>query len=182
MHRLSAFDISTHAPLAGRDKKHKQHQVDQQKFQPTRPLRGATSRKKGTISPTLFQPTRPLRGATLPFRAYALVMNISTHAPLAGRDSTATTMPTAAILLFQPTRPLRGATSIVKFDNRFHVNFNPRAPCGARQTKSTMATNPLHFTPRAPCGARRASGNPAAKNTEISTHAPLAGRDHKEVE
>ncbi|WP_417420140.1 hypothetical protein, partial [Hominenteromicrobium sp.] len=38
---------------------------------------------------------------------------ISTHAPLAGRDC------------------------VVKFNNRFHANFNPRAPCGARQQKST---------------------------------------------
>ena len=35
--------ISTHAPLAGRDKSHKFQKVEQKKFQPTRPLRGATN-------------------------------------------------------------------------------------------------------------------------------------------
>ena len=87
---LGEVQISTHAPLAGRD--------------------------NGQFIPHpatwLFQPTRPLRGATallVPGRGRDA---ISTHAPLAGRDWNS-----AAMLLpgmeFQPTRPLRGATGFV---------------------------------------------------------------------
>ena len=56
--------ISTHAPLAGRDDKW---------------LRVADKAVK-------FQPTRPLRGATFPVFADLATIVISTHAPLAGRD------------------------------------------------------------------------------------------------
>ena len=56
-------------------------------FQPTRPLRGATPCPHSTISPSQFQPTRPLRGATRPTPPASLAARISTHAPLAGRDS-----------------------------------------------------------------------------------------------
>ena len=55
-------------------------------FQPTRPLRGATT-TAGTCSIAgVFQPTRPLRGATIGKRSQTGEREISTHAPLAGRD------------------------------------------------------------------------------------------------
>ena len=56
-------------------------------------------------------------------------------------------------------------------------NFNPRAPCGARPTKFTMATNPSHFNPRAPCGARPLPSLRELSHIPISIHAPHAGRD-----
>ena len=80
--------ISTHAPLAGRDVlKLKLWQLQDyfnprapcgarlallsaatsgRKFQPTRPLRGATGVFGNTSNLKTFQPTRPLRGATIP--------------------------------------------------------------------------------------------------------------------
>ena len=80
------------------------------------------------------------------------------------------------------------------------VNFNPRAPCGARPKTPAMFTiievisthAPLagrdgctvcaagccvYFNPRAPCGARPAVQGVTATSAQISTHAPLAGRD-----
>ena len=105
--------------------------TDTIKFQPTRPLRGATPCFHRGIAQSKFQPTRPLRGATVRAANRSPIGNISTHAPLAGRDS------------------------IVKFNNRFHVNFNPRAPCGARQNNSAKAKERNNFNPRAPCGARQ---------------------------
>ena len=77
-----------------------------------------------------FQSTRPLRGATYTFVAWQGNAEISIHAPLAGRD------PTAAEGLFRPW------------------NFNPRAPCGARQGAIPACTGDGDFNPRAPCGAR----------------------------
>ena len=103
---------------------------------------------------------------------------ISTHAPLAGRDS------------------------IVKFNNRFHVNFNPRAPCGARlagwcngSTSRSISTHaPLagrdaaacvtdagwsYFNPRAPCGARRTLQHQCAKTQNFNPRAPCGARQQK---
>ena len=79
--------------------------------------------------------------------------------------------------------------------------FNPRAPCGARQTCSCKTLNSRSFNPRAPCGARRIlllvlntpllfqSTRPMRGATwsfckfcvwpVVSIHAPHAGRDGK---
>ena len=53
--------ISTHAPLAGRDKSKKSFRLSRHKFQPTRPLRARRRAKWYTIPKSVFQPTRPLR-------------------------------------------------------------------------------------------------------------------------
>ena len=83
-------------------------------FQSTRPLRGATSDHPWrNLWAWVFQPTRPLRGATGVRRVCIRTTLISTHAPLAGRD--------------------RVLVSLVPITS----NFNPRAPCGARQQKCT---------------------------------------------
>ena len=102
--------ISTHAPLAGRDNSDVQTIRElcnfnprapcgarptacssfalDFTFQPTRPLRGATVCFPGDLSiMELFQPTRPLRGATRAETWEKIAEIISTHAPLAGRDS-----------------------------------------------------------------------------------------------
>ena len=107
-------------------------------------------------------------------------MMISTHAPLAGRDTrTFSKRPREANFNprapcgarhyswhlsrteqeFQPTRPLRGATEDEKQEQGERKHFNPRAPCGARQglIYSNMGIG------------------------YISTHAPLAGRDYSQV-
>ena len=79
----------------------------------------------------MFQPTRPVRGATHgPARALVGEV-VSTHAPRAGRD------------LPRVRRP-RGS-----------FGFNPRAPCGARRSRTRGGLHPYR----------------------VSTHAPRAGRD-----
>ena len=100
-------------------------------FQPTRPVRGATEIAHKLTDTIKFQPTRPLRGATPCF-----------HRGIAQSK-------------FQPTRPLRGATRFQLYLVTNNIDFNPRAPCGAR---------------------RHVKQNQQAK-AKISTHAPLAGRD-----
>ena len=169
--------ISTHAPLAGRDGWKHRYQQKADQFQPTRPLRGATNRSAISIHGRKFQPTRPLRGATLSVSKLATLKRISTHAPLAGRD--------------------------YRFCNNRQIilNFNPRAPCGARLLISIIPIRWLNFNPRAPCGARRQVVDPYSPQAKfqptrplrgateiiivlgatfvISTHAPLAGRDRE---
>ena len=84
----AVLPISTHAPLAGRDRQGGQVADDGVGFQPTRPLRGATRHRCRRTPTTVFQPTRPLRGATpQPLGCAVLIITISTHAPLAGRDA-----------------------------------------------------------------------------------------------
>ena len=169
-------DISTHAPLAGRDESIGGSLAVQQDFnprapcgarrvngkiandgltfQPTRPLRGATAWAFGSAIVPAFQPTRPLRGATPSIEIRLTDSEISTHAPLAGRDSLRSTL--------------------AKSD----VNFNPRAPCGARRLFCFVSCRlGSYFNPRAPCGARPALLLFVALGIYISTHAPLAGRD-----
>ena len=57
----------------------------------------------------LFQSTRPMRGATV-----------------RGGDA-------AMDYIFQSTRPMRGATGAIRKPLPACLDFNPRAPCGARR-------------------------------------------------
>ena len=69
-------------------------------------------------------------------RIYRPLYYISTHAPLAGRDADSAKA-SADAAAFQSPRPLRGATFPISFLRISISNFNPRAPCGARQQKCT---------------------------------------------
>ena len=174
---VECVSISTHAPLAGRDPS----------------TRGRKAWREQ------FQPTRPLRGATINARHFLRKANISTHAPLAGRDHGRVRIFERA-QEFQPTRPLRGATFSPCSGRKLDRDFNPRAPCGARQSQSRrdragrcISTHaPLAgrdvekrravvavdlFQPTRPLrGATKRISEPI-HNRSISTHAPLAGRD-----
>ena len=80
-------EISTHAPLAGRDKAASSLECSSSKFQPTRPLRGATSLTVPTEALKSISTHAPLAGRDDPADGSLLQqLNISTHAPLAGRD------------------------------------------------------------------------------------------------
>ena len=80
-------------------------------------------------------------------------MNISTHAPLAGRDKfSVALLPTAR-------------------------NFNPRAPCGARPKEAKDLFEEVKISTHAPLAGRDSDGVTVYTVQYISTHAPLAGRD-----
>ena len=167
--------ISIHAPLAGRDGYRGLSVRRLQYFNPRAPCgaRRIVYCVQLEISP--FQSTRPLRGATPSAPRVLFFRRISIHAPLAGRDALTTGASCAA------------------------MNFNPRAPCGARRGLHGFGLLCSHFNPRAPCGARRpliryCASESAFQSTRplrgatgpllehcvlqhISIHAPLAGRD-----
>ena len=111
-----AHAISTHAPLAGRDVKETLLKFRLScYFNPRAPCGARPSSTLTITLVTRFQPTRPLRGATI-YR----------------RDELRTRE------RFQPTRPLRGATPACFLRLKQFQNFNPRAPCGARPLSSVL--------------------------------------------
>ena len=127
---LRQVKISTHAPLAGRDfifsssacvafyfnprapcgaRPSKYPCMHRDKyFNPRAPCGARLTQSKLSDLQAEFQPTRPLRGATHAEHARRLMVVISTHAPLAGRD----------------------ISGKKRAPHRWY--FNPRAPCGAR--------------------------------------------------
>ena len=129
------------------------------RFQPTRPLRGATKVRGRLIWPSIhfnprapcgarrrprtirsrfeyFNPRAPCGARHLRCQSVRLLLSISTHAPLAGRDlyqyeyiNLPTDISTHA--------PLAGRDWYYWLCRHLSENFNPRAPCGARQQKCT---------------------------------------------
>ena len=118
-------------------------------FQPTRPLRGATNTRSPATSVRDFNPRAPCGARPLGPKEKALIILISTHAPLAGRDSRfsertiqhyiSTHAPLAGrdagtaqecreLAVFQPTRPLRGATGTIFYIFPQVSGFQPTRP------------------------------------------------------
>ena len=125
--------ISIHAPLAGRDSLVLITIGPFLHFNPRAPRGARLSKPKFSVIGLLFQSTRPSRGATVILR-----------------------IPPRGFSIFQSTRPSRGATTMISSLTLKILNFNPRAPRGAR-----------------PTGRGRTRWA-----TTISIHAPLAGRDY----
>ena len=150
--------ISIHAPHTGRDRSGRLRQgPGWQKFQSTRPIRGATGQGdgladlNGDFNPRAPYGARPGRVLEA-LRRY----DISIHAPHTGRDAAIPCTPPPGVL-FQSTRPIRGATMEGHQYLRIRGHFNPRAPYGARRKRWGIALPVFHFNPRAPYGARLAS-------------------------
>ena len=144
-------------------------------FNPRAPCGARPSRPSGASRRCGFQSTRPVRGATQRDRRQRLHEQISIHAPRAGRD----------------------ASSIACLT--IHKDFNPRAPCGARQGRVVLeesgrisihapragrdqATNQYYRQPDSFQSTRPVRGATGYTGyygvpTLISIHAPRAGRD-----
>ena len=100
-----------------------------------------------------FQSTRPIRGATWPGTAWAMRQPI-----------------------FQSTRPIRGATRWVQFKARGRLNFNPRAPYGARPAHGVPPGKwDYHFNPRAPYGARQLKKTRNGERRPFQSTRPIRG-------
>ena len=148
-------NISIHAPHAGRDKLKGKPRSSNPYFNPRAPCGARRHSLQATRFPQLvFQSTRPMRGATFMQAMIGRWSAISIHAPHAGRD-VLNRLVSDGQLAFQSTRPMRGATLTIDgatFARKISIhaphagrdrasgpsclwwaNFNPRAPCGARQ-------------------------------------------------
>ena len=125
----------------------------QQIFQSTRPMRGATrNQPKGGVL-VKFQSTRPMRGATIFLEVLCMTFYISIHAPHAGRD--------LLVISFLPTS----------------LYFNPRAPCGARLSFMRKLIMKVSFQSTRPMRGATTESAWIPETTYISIHAPHAGRD-----
>ena len=151
-HCPGAF-ISIHAPLAGRDFSGRISMHANKYFNPRAPCGARRTLPIMPIPFVTFQSTRPLRGATDWCYHSITRHTISIHAPLAGRDAWPSSTP-----------PL-------------HINFNPRAPCGARHFQRSRCRLVSQFQSTRPLRGATAPGGPHQRIFKISIHAPLAGRD-----
>ena len=169
--------ISIHAPLTGRDQRQREEAGGADGISIHAPLTGRDPYNVQMSATSMeFQSTRPLRGTT------GLEMMIY------------------SATVFQSTRPLRGTTAWHNSRYRQQVNFNPRAPYGARRclpTEASIYSNiSIHvprtghdcwivrcnrsrpdFNPRAPYGARRAPARMAPpRRTYFNPRAPYGAR------
>ena len=140
-------------------------------------MRGATT-YYGMIAEydAKFQSTRPSRGATDRWWDEIEPTLISIHAPLAGRDRTAPFSPCRPID-FNPRAP-RGARPESAARGRGTRRISIHAPLAGRDASRARRCRPLrYFNPRAPRGARHIRLTTFCNIGNISIHAPLAGRD-----
>ena len=147
------FEISIHAPRAGRDWTLCLPRWFRWDFNPRAPCGARHNRSTNVNIKIGFQSTRPVRGATP--QSYGLFRQngISIHAPRAGRD-------------------------IVRRTARHPKNdFNPRAPCGARPVFANIGEQAIKFQSTRPVRGATAASECVGMREQISIHAPRAGRD-----
>ena len=166
--------VSTHAPLAGSDLPYPRREGAVFGFQPTLPLRGATYVRRGFTSAPMFQPTLPLRGAT-PLTALRILNTlVSTHAPLAGSDLPCGKR-ASAWSSFNPRSPCGERRSDRLTSHQSPTRFNPRSPCGERRRSSQGSPLGHCFNPRSPCGERQHPGLAIAGGHRFQPTLPLRG-------
>ena len=172
--------ISIHAPRVGRDVLHKRKKTVYPDFNPRAPC--GARRLSGLIfrKSYLFQSTRPVWGATISPACIYSKHGISIHAPRVGRDTGSATN-CVCIKKFQSTRPVWGATPIATRFAGANANFNPRAPCGARQCRKCRICRFVKISIHAPRVGRDASEAYKSNRTLISIHAPRVGRDEEYI-
>ena len=122
-----------------------------------------------------FQSTRPVRGATVSRFRVGPALEISIHAPRAGRDLLA---PGGgfAVSVFQSTRPVRGATA--GLGRRGHLRqISIHAPRAGRDSSPCPVPRKRPISIHAPRAGRDGPAGAYGNIADISIHAPRAGRD-----
>ena len=192
--------ISIHVPLAGHDIQNLPTIIVEIVFQSTCPLRGTTGRCFREGYHTMISIHVPLAGhdGLVLFAKAAFCISIhvplaghdcrdlfakgcfciSIHVPLAGHDAPGV-LRRADATQFQSTCPLRGTTDITHGGSTMQLNFNPRAPCGARQLTEAVRPRQGDFNPRAPCGARLRCPACGTIKPDFNPRAPCGARLQK---
>ncbi len=128
-------------------------------------------------SSSLFQPTLPLRGATSrrcrPSREASC---FNPRSPCGERRASGAWRLTKPPV-FQPTLPLRGATRLAQLLQRA-LPFQPTLPLRGATYQGLSYSEICAFQPTLPLrGATCPSRQPPNRPPSVSTHAPLAGSD-----
>ena len=190
--------ISTHTPLAGRDRNLLSGPSWMSDFyshapRGARPMlsglprtwsdfyshapRGARpASRKILTSHSGFLLTRPSRGATNFFKNRKRLFCISTHTPLAGRDGGSGKLLRTHVE-FLLTRPSRGATGVDDGKGGIMYDFYSHAPRGARLNPRMRSVLNSIISTHTPLAGRDAGMVRVPLDGCISTHTPLAGRD-----
>ena len=177
----SEDNISTHAPLAGRDQVIIEVKNSPTKISTHAPLAGRDQFSESSRIAFEISTHAPLAGRDIFMAPVTDGAGISTHAPLAGRDVT------VMILFFlmggfQPTRPLRGATGGATVARRALNAFQPTRPLRGATLWIGLEIRFLSFQPTRPLRGATVGVFAIVIDINISTHAPLAGRDSKSVQ
>ena len=166
-------------PIRGATAKDADSTADKQ-FQSTRPIRGATPERCDHGYHPGISIHAPHTGRDV-FQVHAVLHHvaISIHAPHTGRDDPSSSSGALANT-FQSTRPIRGATGGVVGGQALRA-ISIHAPHTGRDILLPWpATGPIDFNPRAPYGARRPlpatmSGIPIFQSTRPIRGATCAG-------
>ena len=147
-----------------------------ERFNPRAPCGARRSVPALSTSDFLISTHAPLAGRDTTIRIFDLLILISTHAPLAGRDHAlgATSWGGGAISTHAPLAG-RDFGSLVYFNRKY--SFQPTRPLrGATVTLPTIVAI-VTISTHAPLAGRDGAGEKEGRTINISTHAPLAGRD-----
>ena len=138
-------------------------------------MRGATYPRAKILVAQKFQSTRPMRGATHRRRCLPSLYGVSIHAPHAGRDDGRYGVQVCRVVSIHA--PHAGRDMLIARGSRGRAGFNPRAPCGARRVSMRVHLRLKVFQSTRPMrGATRTHPRKATSGL-VSIHAPHAGRD-----
>ena len=145
--------ISTHAPLAGRDRPQGSSIGRPIDFNPRAPCGARQCGTNGVHQDLHISTHAPLAGRDLPLHFLLHLPRISTHAPLAGRDNEHVELESSADI--STHAPLAGR-DVAEAYPELKANISTHAPLAGRDTKIFCShLILLYFNPRAPCGARQ---------------------------
>ena len=168
--------ISIHVPLAGHDIMAYNIAHGFYEFQSTCPLRGTTGGYfQNSSRPFHFNPRAPCGARRNSSAQYNLIPDFNPRAPCGARP-----LESGVKLLkiqFQSTCPLRGTTITDETMLRC-ISISIHVPlAGHDDLQFIQTTSTSNFNPRAPCGARQESPARDSLLFFISIHVPLAGHD-----
>ena len=138
-------------------------------------MRGATFGDSADAAAILISIHAPRAGRDLAYQKINQEHQISIHAPRAGRDDVNDATAVRNFISIHAPRAGRDQNSVIMWPER--LNFNPRAPCGARLiTIGLFLLTSVFQSTRPVRGATEYRYKPNMV-TGISIHAPRAGRD-----
>ena len=169
------YQVSIHAPRAGRDVRRPSGLHPSKEFQSTRPARGATAACAQTAWSAKVSIHAPRAGRDATALDIANQVDVSIHAPRAGRDEKL-----GCAIQFSKVSihaPRAGRDNVSRALLKRRTGFNPRAPRGARQRNSALPPLFRSFQSTRPARGATDSWFLTAQTCRVSIHAPRAGRD-----